>query len=63
MSLQDVLKSATQDGNVMEKIDKAAGTYEDKVANNTDAMSKLPQSSLPTGTDPSPFSIGPLGSK
>lgn len=60
MDLKSVLASATQDGNVMEKIDNAAGKYKDNVADNKDTMSKLPQAQMPQAPDPSPFSIGPL---
>jgi hypothetical protein len=56
------LKSvADGEGDVMKKIDEAHGEYKDSVSDNTNTMSKLPQTSLPTGTDPSPFTLGPLG--
>ncbi len=58
--LKDALKSATESGNVQEKIEQMTGTYQDKVTDEKDQMSKLPQSSIPQGTDPSPFSIGPI---
>jgi hypothetical protein len=61
--LNDVLKSAVANGNVMEKIEGATGTYDDKVADNKDTEGKTAYGSLPKGTDPNPFTIGQIGSK
>lgn len=57
------LKGAAESGDIMSAVDKAAGQYKDAVSDDKNTMSKLPQSSLPTGTDPSPFTLGPLGAK
>lgn len=62
-NLEAVISSATEEGDVMKKIDAAHGQYKDNVTDNTNVESKLPFSSLPQGTDPNPFTIGPLGSK
>jgi hypothetical protein len=63
-NLNEVAKSgADGDGNVQAKIDSAHGMYKDAAAASTDMMAKLPQASLPQAPDPTPFSIGPLGSK
>jgi hypothetical protein len=63
-NLNDLLKSATEgDGNVFEKIEKATGTYADKAADEKDVESKTAYGSLPGSVDPSPFTVGPLGSK
>jgi hypothetical protein len=63
-NLNELLKSAsTGDGNVAEKIQNATGTYDDKVTNDKDVESKTAYGSLPAPVDPSPFSVGPLGSK
>lgn len=56
----DPLKSATNDGDVMTKIDQAAGTYKDAAAEGTDQESKLGTASMPKAPDPSPFVLGPL---
>lgn len=53
--------AANGDGDVMKKIDDAHGKYKDAVADNTNQMSKLPQSSMPQAPDPNPFTLGPLG--
>jgi len=47
--------------NPQDAIESDTGKYKDAVTDNTDTMSKLLQSSLPQGADPSPFKIGPLG--
>jgi len=60
-NLDSVLKSAVESGDVMKKVDAAHGQYKDKVADNTNTMSKLPQASLPQAPDPSPFTLGPIG--
>jgi hypothetical protein len=57
------LQGAVESGDIMSAVDKAAGQYKDAVTADTNTMSKLPQSSLPQGVDPSPFTLGPLGSK
>jgi len=63
-NLNEVLKSATTgDGNVFEKIKNATGEYEDKVADSKDVESKTAYGSLPSATDPSPFTVGQVGSK
>jgi len=63
-NLNDVLKSATSgDGNVAEKIQNATGTYADKVADDKNVESKTAYGSLPSATDPSPFTVGQIGSK
>lgn len=61
--LSAVIKSATEDGDVMKKIDEAHGKYKDAVTDNKNQMSKLPQQSMPQAADPSPFTLGPLGGK
>lgn len=59
-NLNEVISSAVEDGDVMKKVNDAHGQYKDAVTDNTNTMSKLPQASLPVGTDPSPFTLGPL---
>lgn len=61
--LENLKGTADGDGDVMKKINSAHGEYKDAVTDNTNQMSKLPQTSLPQGTDPSPFTLGPLGGK
>ena len=62
-SLNEVLKSAVNGGNVQEKIEGATGTYSDKVADNHNVEEKTAYGSLPQAPDHSPFSIGQIGSK
>lgn len=54
----DLTGPATSDGggSVVEAWDKKHGTYKDTIT-GTDQMGKLPQSQMPQGTDPKPFSI------
>lgn len=54
----DAIKGAIESGNVQEAIDKAQGTYTEKVK-PADAAN-YPQADMPTAADPTPFSIGPL---
>lgn len=58
LNLQETIKSAVEDGDVMGKIESAQGEFHDKVGEDTDTASKLPYASLPQGQDPNPFSIG-----
>lgn len=60
--LDSVLQSAVESGNVQEKIESATGTYADKVT-SASPESKSIYSSLPKGTDPSPFVLGSTGQK
>lgn len=63
-SLEEILKAAVSgDGNVQEKIDQATGTYKDAVADDKNTEAKTAYGSLPKAPDPTPFTIGPLGSK
>lgn len=49
------LATAADPGEAMKKMD---GTYEDNAAEGSDQMSRLPQASMPQGTDPKPFTLG-----
>ena len=49
------IATAADPGEAMKKLD---GIYKDSAAQGDDQMSRLPQSSLPTGTDPKPFTLG-----
>lgn len=60
--LDAALSSAVESGNVQEKIESATGTYKDRVADAA-PESKSVYSSLPKGTDPSPFVLGSTGQK
>ena len=62
-SLNEVLKSAVNGGNVQVKIEGATGTYNDHVADNKNAEEKTAYGSLPQAPEQSPFSIGQIGSK
>lgn len=46
--------------NPAKALEKQEGVYKEAGA-GVPEMQKLPQSSLPQGADPSPFSIGPMG--
>jgi hypothetical protein len=54
----DAIKGAIESGNVPEALEKAVGTYTEKVKPGDEAG--LPQTDMAKGTDPSPFSIGQL---
>lgn len=57
----DAIEGAIESGNVMEAIQKKEGTYKEMVKPGEPAS--FPQTDLPKGKDPSPFSIGPVSTK
>jgi hypothetical protein len=54
------LSKAAAEQNPAKAIEKQEGVYNEAGA-SVPEMQKLPQSSLPQASDPSPFTIGPVG--
>jgi len=54
----EAIEGAIESGNVQEALEKSQGTYTEKV--KPGEPSNYPQADLPEGTDPTPFSIGPI---
>ena len=44
-------------------LEHAGGVYKDAVTADTNQEAKLGTASMPKGTDPSPFTLGPTGQK
>lgn len=58
MNPMDAVKTAVESGNVQEAIQKAEGTYTEKVKPGEAA--NYPQNDLPSSSEPVPFTLGPI---